>query len=102
MDITESEDTYQLSVDLPGLSKEDVSIIVEDNRLTIRGDREEEARSDGEDIVRMERAFGSFYRTLRLPTSVNEEEITATFEDGVLTVELPKREKSKPKKIAIS
>lgn len=102
MDVTESEDTYRLSIDLPGMSKEDVSIKVQDNRLTIRGERQGEMRSDDENVVRMERTFGTFVRTLRLPTSVNENKIGATFDNGVLSVTLPKTEKSKPKEIAIS
>lgn len=102
MDVTESEDTYRLSIDLPGMSKEDVSIKVQDNRLMIRGERQGEMQSDDENVVRMERTFGTFVRTLRLPTSVNEEKIGATFDNGVLSVTLPKTEKSKPKEIAIS
>lgn len=102
MDVTESEDTYRLSVDLPGMSKEDVSIKLHDNRLTIRGERQAKTQSDDENVVRMERTFGTFVRTLRLPTSVNEENITAQFDNGVLMVTLPKTEKSKPKQIAIS
>lgn len=102
MDVTESEDTYRLSIDLPGMSKEDVSIKVQDNRLTIRGERQGEMRSDDENVVRMERTFGTFVRTIRLPTSVNEDKIGATFDNGVLSVTLPKTEKSKPKEIAIS
>lgn len=101
-DVTESENTYRLSIDLPGMSKEDVSIKVQDNRLTIRGERKGEMRSDAENVVRMERTFGTFVRTLRLPTSVSAEKITATFDNGVLSVTLPKTEKSNPKEITIS
>lgn len=102
MDVTETDDQYRLSVDLPGLSKDDLSITVDDNRLTIRGERKEERRTDGENVVRRERTFGRFYRTLRLPASVDEQNIDATFEDGILSVNLPKAEKSTTKNIAIS
>ena len=102
MDVKETDDRYRLSLDLPGVSKDDVSITVEDNRLTIRGERQGETRSEDENVVRMERSFGRFYRTLRLPESVNEEQITATFDDGVLSVDLPKTEKSTPTNISIS
>jgi len=102
MDLTESDDNYHLSVDLPGISKDDVSISVENNRLTIRGERQEHSRTENENMVRMERTFGSFYRSVGLPKSVNEDKIKATFTNGVLSVDIPKTEKSKPKKIKIS
>ena len=102
MDLMESDDQYHLSVDLPGISKKDVSISVENNRLTIRGERAAESRTEDDNVLRMERSFGSFYRAVRLPESVNEDAIKASFTDGVLSVVLPKTEKSRPKKISIS
>jgi len=102
MDLMETDDHYRMRVDLPGISKENVSITVEDNRLTIRGERKDESRTEKENVVRMERTFGTFYRSLRLPKAVNEDKIKASFTDGVLSVEIPKTEKSKPKKIKIS
>lgn len=102
MDLTEAEDRYHLHVDLPGVSKEDVSIQVEDERLSIRGKRHEETTTESEDMVRKERSFGTFYRAIGLPRSVNEENITATFDNGVLSIEIPKTEKSKAKEISIS
>lgn len=102
MDLMEADDHYRMRVDLPGIEKNDVSITVEDSRLTIRGERKDESRNEQENVVRMERTFGTFYRSLRLPKSVNENKIKATFTDGVLSVEIPKTEKSKPKKIKIS
>ena len=102
MDLMETNDHYRMRVDLPGISKENVSITVEDNRLTIRGERKDESRTEKENVVRMERTFGTFYRSLRLPKAVNEEKIKASFTDGVLSVEIPKTEKSKPKQIKIS
>lgn len=102
MDLMESDEHYLLRADLPGIAKKDVSIMVEDNRLTIRGERKAESKMEDENIVRMERSFGSFYRSLRLPKTVNEEKIKASFDNGVLSVEIPKTEKSKPKQIEIS
>lgn len=102
MDLMESDDQYHLSIDLPGVSKNDVSLSVENNRLTIRGERAAEARSKDENVLRMERTVGSFYRAVRLPESVDEDAIRASFEHGVLSVALPKTEKSRPKNIAIS
>ena len=102
MDLVEADDHYQVQVDLPGVSKEDVSITVEDNELAIRGERQAESRTEDDHVVRMERTFGTFYRSIRLPRTVDESKIKATFDDGVLTVNLPKTEKSRPKKIKIS
>lgn len=102
MDLVEADDHYRLRADLPGISKEDVSVTVEDNRLMIRGERQREAQIKDENVVRSERVFGTFYRMVRLPNTVNESKIRATFKDGVLSVELPKTEKSKPKKIKIA
>lgn len=102
VDLIETDDHYRLRADLPGISKEDVSVTVEDSRLTIRGERKHESQTEDENFVRSERAFGRFYRMMRLPNSVDEKKIKATFSDGVLSVELPKTEKSKPKKVKIS
>jgi HSP20 family protein len=102
MDLVEADGHYRLMADLPGISKNDVSVTVDENRLTIRGEREREAEADAESYVRSERAFGTFHRMIRLPESVDETKIEATFRDGVLSVELPKTEKSKPKTIEIA
>jgi HSP20 family protein len=102
MDVTETDDAYHLHVDLPGLKKDDVSISVEDNRLMIRGERAEQADTESENMIRMERTFGSFYRSVRLPKIVQENKIKAKFTNGVLTIDAPKAEVSKPKQIAIS
>lgn len=102
IDLVETDDQYRMRVDLPGLSKNDVSITVEDNRLTIRGERTDESRTESENVVHMERTFGTFYRSLRLPKAVNEDKIKARFTNGVLSVDIPKTETSKPKTIKIS
>lgn len=102
MDLMETDDNYHLQVDLPGVEKGDVSITVDDNRLSIRGERHEESRMEGTNAVRMERSFGTFYRSLRLPKTVKQDQIKASFKHGVLSVDIPKTEKSKPKKIEIS
>lgn len=101
MDLTETDGTYRLSMDLPGLSKEDVTLSIDDNRLVVSGERHEETKAKEHNVIRMERTFGSFYRSLPLPKSVNEDKINATFKNGVLTVEIPKVETNPPKKIAI-
>lgn len=102
MDLMETDDAYHLHMDLPGLKKDDVTISVEDNRLTIRGEREERTKTEAENAVRVERMFGTFYRSVRLPKVIQENKIKAKFTNGVLTVDVPKAEVSKPKQIAIS
>lgn len=102
MDLTETDDSYHLHVDLPGLKKGDVNISVEDNRLIIRGERHERSETESENMVRMERRFGSFYRAVRLPKVIQEDAIKAKFTNGVLALDIPKAEVSKPKQITIS
>ena len=102
VDLMEADDHYQIYVDLPGVATADVSITVEDNELTIRGERQGGSQAQADHVVRMERTFGAFYRSIRLPRAVDENKTNATFSDGVLTVTLPKTEKSRPKKIKIS
>jgi HSP20 family protein len=101
MDLIESDGAYELHMDLPGLSKDDVSIDVENHRLVVHGQRQEETRKDDDNVVRMERHFGRFYRSLTLPETALPEKAKATFEDGVLTIRIPKSEAKKPKKISI-
>jgi HSP20 family protein len=102
MDLVETEADYVLKADLPGLSESDVKIEVEDNVLTISGERkaEHEERKDG--YYRIERSSGSFRRSLTLPEGVNPEAVKATFDRGVLEVHVPKPEQRKPRKVAIS
>ena len=102
IDLSEADDAFHLHVDLPGLDKKDVKIRMEDNRLVISGERREQKTEKGQNMVHTERSFGSFYRSLRLPKSIDESKIKATFRNGVLNVDLPKTEVSKPKQIEIS
>ena len=102
IDLMEADGSYRLHMDLPGVQQDDVSITFDDNRLTIRGERSDEMREKSDDFIRMERMFGTFYRSVRLPKAVAEDKIKATFKDGVLSVDIPKTEKRKPKQIKIS
>jgi HSP20 family protein len=102
MDLVESEDDFVLRADLPGLSEEDVNIELEDNVLTISGQRKGEHEERKEGFHRVERAYGSFARSLTLPEGVNAEAIKASFDRGVLEVRIPKPEERKPRKVAIS
>lgn len=102
MDLVETTDDFVLKADLPGLSEGDVSIEVEDNVLTISGERKSEHEDRKEGYYRVERAFGRFSRSLTLPEGVDPEAVTANFEHGVLEIHVPKPEAKKPRKVAIS
>jgi HSP20 family protein len=101
MDLVESDDHFVLRADLPGLTEDDVSIELEDNVLTVSGERKAEHEDKREGFHRVERAFGSFSRSLTLPKGVDPEAVSASFDSGVLEVRIPKPEQRKPRKIAI-
>jgi HSP20 family protein len=102
MDLVESGDEFVLRADLPGLSEEDVNIELEDNVLTISGERKSEHEERKEGYYRLERASGSFSRSLTLPEGVDPEKVKASFDRGVLEVRIPKPEQRKPRKVTIS
>lgn len=99
-DITESESAYLLSLDLPGMKTEDISIEVKEDKLHITGVRASD-RNESSRVHYSERVFGEFNRAFKLPKDVNESGISARFEHGVLLVEIPKAEKAQPRKITI-
>jgi HSP20 family protein len=101
MDLVETDEHFVLRADLPGLSQEDVEIELEDNVLTISGERKAEHEEKGEGFYRMERSFGRFRRALTLPEGIDADAITAGFDKGVLEVRIPKPEVRKPRKVAI-
>ena len=101
MDLVETQDHFILRADLPGMSEEDVNVEVEDNVLTVSGERKAEHETAKEGYHRVERAFGSFSRSLTLPEGVDAEAVEASFDRGVLEVRIPKPEQRKPRKIAI-
>ena len=102
MDLSESGDEFVLRADLPGLSEDDVTIELEDNVLTISGERKSEHEERKEGYYRVERASGTFSRSLTLPEGVDPEKVQASFDRGVLEVRIPKPEQRKPRKVAIS
>jgi HSP20 family protein len=101
MDLVETDDHFVLKADLPGLTEDDVNIEVEDNVLTVSGERKAEHEDQREGYYRVERSFGAFRRSLTLPEGVNPEEVTASFDKGVLEVRIPKPEERKPRRVAI-
>jgi HSP20 family protein len=102
VDIYEMDDALILKAELPGVSKDDVSIEMHQNTLILRGQRKHEADVKDEHYHRVERAYGTFQRSFELPTLVDQDKVQATFTDGVLELRLPKSEAAKPKRIAIA
>jgi HSP20 family protein len=102
MDLVETEDSFVLTADLPGLSESDVNIEVEDNVLTISGERKSEHEDRKAGYYRVERSYGSFRRSLTLPEGVDPEAVKATFDKGVLEVTVPKPEQPTPRKVQIT
>ena len=101
MDLVETEDSFVLRADLPGMKEDDVKIEFEDGTLTVSGERKAEHETKNEGYYRVERAFGSFSRSLTLPDGVDAEAVSASFDRGVLEVQIPKPEQRKPRKISI-
>lgn len=102
MDLVETEDELILRADLPGLGEDDVEIEIRDGVLTVTGERKAEHEEKSEGFYRVERAFGSFSRSLSLPRGIDAGEVSAAFERGVLEVRIPKPEERKPTRVAIS
>jgi HSP20 family protein len=102
MDLIESGDHYVLRADLPGLSDDDVNIQLQDNVLTISGERNAQHDDHEEGYYRLERAFGSFARSLTLPDGVNPDGVQAHFDRGVLEIRIPKPEQKKPRQVQIT
>jgi HSP20 family protein len=102
VDIYETENELVIKADLPELNEKDLDVRVENNMLTIRGERKFESEVKEENYLRVERAYGSFSRSFRLPNAVETDKIHAEYKDGVLTVQLPKRAEVKPKQVKIN
>jgi HSP20 family protein len=102
MDLVETPDHYVLRADLPGLSDGDVNVQLEDNVLTLAGERKAEHEDQHEGYYRLERAFGTFSRSLTLPDGVDPDGVHAHFDRGVLEIRIPKPEQKKPKTVQIT
>ena len=101
LDIFETKDKFVVTVELPGVSPEDVDVSVEDSTLSIRGERSFYDDVAEESFHRVERRYGAFARSLSLPQTAMADDIQATFDKGVLTIEIPKAEEAKPRRISI-
>ena len=102
VDITETEDNFELRAELPGIAKDDLNISVKDNLLTLSGEKRQEKTDDTENYRRVERRYGSFQRKFALPREVATDDIKAEYNDGVLTLSIPKPEAAKPTEIPIA
>jgi HSP20 family protein len=101
VDLTEDDKSYRVSVELPGVRKEDVTVELHDDVLTIRGEKKSEREEKKDRTHWVERSYGSFSRSFTLPATAVAEQLKATFKDGVLDVEIPKKEAAKARQIAI-
>ena len=101
LDLYESGDHLTAVVELPGMRKEDIDISLHDGTLTVSGERKRES-NNGEKAQRTERYVGTFRRSIALPTRVDASKVSATYQDGILKVTLPKAEEAKPKQIKVS
>jgi HSP20 family protein len=101
VDIFEDKDAVYIKAELPGIDQKDIDIKIEDNTLTIKGERKYEEDVRKENYHRVERYYGGFQRTFALPNTIDQERVKANCDKGVLTVMLPKREETKPKQIKV-
>lgn len=101
LDVSETDKEIIVKADLPGMSENDIKITVEDDILTLRGQKEESKEEKGETFYRKERSAGSFIRRFQLPVEVESEKVRAVFKDGLLTVKFPKKEGAKRSEVEI-
>jgi HSP20 family protein len=101
VDVIDQKDAILVKADLPGLSKDDLDVSIENNVLTIRGEKKEESNQKDGEVVRAERYYGMFQRTFTLPTSVDPSKVEAKFRDGVLELKITKKEEAKPRQIKV-
>ena len=102
LDVEEDPDHFTLHVELPGVKAQDVDITLEENVLTITGERNFYDERSTDNFRRIERRFGRFHRAVRLPDRVDVDKVEATFDNGLLTITVPKAEEAKPRRIAIN
>jgi HSP20 family protein len=102
VDVYEDEHSVQLKLEVPGIEEKDLNVKVENNTLTVGGERKFEKEQKEENFHRIERRYGSFTRSFTLPNTVNTDDINASYDNGVLTIKLGKRAEAKPKQIKVS
>lgn len=102
LDVYDEKDRFLVSVELPGMTKDQINLSYQDGVLTVSGERKHEREGKEGETFRSERYFGKFQRSVSLPASVDAAKINATYKDGVLQIELPKAEEAKPKQIQVN
>ena len=102
VDISETENSIQVTAEVPGMNKDDIKISIHNNVLVLKGEKKKEKEEKEENYHRIERAYGSFMRSFSLPTSIDANKVKASYKDGILTIELSKKEEAKPKEISIN
>ena len=102
LDVFDDKDNFVVKVELPGMKKEDINLSLHDGVLTISGERKFERENKEGETFRSERYFGKFQRSVTLPAAVDSNKVTASYKDGVLSIDLAKAEEAKPKQIAVS
>jgi HSP20 family protein len=101
VDVSETDAAVRVTAELPGVQTKDVDISLTDDLLTIRGEKKSEQSETKRDYHRVERSYGTFTRTVRLPAAVDTDKVEATFKEGVLTITMPKREQTKTRKVKV-
>ncbi len=101
VDIAEDSEAVTVAAEVPGMAREDLDVSIEDGVLTLRGEKKEEETSEGKNVHRVERRYGRFERRIQLPPTVDPEQVTATYEDGVLKLTMPKVAAAKARSIRI-
>jgi len=101
LDIKEDTEKYTIDVEIPGIEKKDLKISVKKNNLIIQGEKKEEKKREEESYLRVERSYGNFMRSVKLPTEINQSQITAKYNDGVVKIILPKTKKNKVKEVQV-
>jgi HSP20 family protein len=102
VDIYETDDEVVVKAELPEVNQKDIDIQIENNTLTLRGERKFNKETKKENFHRIERAYGTFSRSFTLPGTINQEKISADYKDGILRISMPKREETKPKQIKVA
>jgi len=102
LDVYDDKDRFMVSLELPGMKKEDISLSIHDGVLTVSGERKHEREGKEGETFRSERYFGKFQRSVTLPAAVDAAKVKATYKDGILSIDLPKSEEAKPKQIEVS
>ena len=102
VDIAETKDDIIVKAEVPGMKKDDIKVVIQDNVLTLKGEKQEEKQEKDKQYHRVERSYGLFERSFSLPVSVQVDRVKADYKEGVLTINLPKAEEAKPKEVSVN